>query len=693
MTKDVLVRYQSEDGEIKTEAFDIVALSTGSEPAAKAADLAGRLGIELNEWGFCKTEKFNPLQTTMPGIFVCGTFAGPKEISETLAEAAGAAAGALQFLSPVAGSLSPAPEYPPERSVSGEKPKVGVFVCSCGEEISKVVDLDQVVSHAQRLPDVAYVEKVAYACDPDTRKQIAGKMNELGLNRLVMAACSPRTHESMFQELLRQAGLNSNLVDIANLRDQCAWVHVDEPEMATLKGKDLTAMAVARARLLEPIETYVVEPKKSVLVIGGGATGMSSALAIAQEGFGVTLIEREAELGGNLRRLYSTAEGADPQQFLKELIREVESNDRITVMLNTELVKSTGSAGDFRSTVATMVAGNGGSTETEIEHGATVVATGAVESRPGKYGLGQDDKVITQQDLEAVIAQHSERIKSANSIVMIQCVQPEDQAEAYCSRVCCTAAVKNAIRIKELSPRTDVYVLYKDMMTYGFREQYYTEARRRGVVFVRYSDDRQPDVRLEAGKLRVVVEDPILGERMALQSDLLVLSTSIRPAETNTGLASVLSLPLSREGFFLEAHLKMRPTDFVAPGIFLAGMAHYPKFVDECLSQAAGVAAGVAGLLSKDQAKFRGEVATVDATKCAACLTCVRVCPFDVPFINAEGVAEVDPKKCQGCGTCSGECPAKAIRLFNYYDAQVLAKTKALAGQFVKIGEVAAIGE
>jgi heterodisulfide reductase subunit A-like polyferredoxin len=536
------------------------------------------------------------------------------------------------------------------------------------------VDTDAVADFAARLPDVVHVETTDYACIEEGQQQIRDAIEEHGLNRVVVAACSHRTHESLFQRIVREAGLNPYLLEMANIREHCAWPHIDDPAGATREAKELVRLSVAQARLSEPVHKDAIEPVRRALVIGAGVSGMKAALDIADAGFDVTLVERQPGLGGNLQHIYYVAEGDNPQRLLRDLTNRVLGHQRIDVLVNSEVVASGGSLGAFRSTVRTPAG------EVEVEHGTTIVATGGQEWRGEVYLLGQDERVVTSLDLEEIITHRPEQIVDLKEVVFIQCVRPFGEIE-YCSRTCCTNTMKNAIRIKLLNPDCRVVVLYKDIITYGFREAFYTEARQRGVLFVRYDDAHPPQVRVDdQGDLGVVAWEPSLQQEIMLHPDLLSLSMAIQPSEGTEKLARILDLPLSSEGFFKEAHLKMRPMDMAKEGVFICGMAHYPKFIDECITNAQAAAGRAIAILATPRLYIGGVVSVVDQSKCVGCLTCVRTCPFDIPQVRysdvgvgeIKGAAYIDPSLCTGCGTCTGECPAKAIQLVAYRDEQIM---------------------
>lgn len=688
-THDLILRYPDEEGRMREDRFDLVVLSLGSRPPDGARDLARVLGIDLNPYGFCETDKFNPLEASRPGIYVCGTFQSPKEIAETIIDAAGAAGDVMRLLREHLGEHPSSREYPflwkpdgfvPERDVRGEPPRMGVFLCRCTPTLDGVIDVEDVAAWARTQPDVAHVQVMDYGCFDAGQDAIRAAVQEHHLNRVVVGACSHRTHEPFFQKVTRQAGLNPYLMEMVNLREHCAWVHVDDPAGATRKAKAMLGTALARVRLAEPVYKEAVVPEPRALVIGGGVSGMTAALTIADAGYEVVLVEREPELGGNLRHVYYVAEGEDPQRLLRDLVNRVVGHERIRVLTRTEIVSHTGRVGEFRSVLRTTTR-TGGTVETEVRHGVTIVATGGQEWRGSVYMYGRDPQVVTSMELEQMIVHRPERIADLDTVVFIQCVWPEGEV-GYCSRICCTNTMKNAIRLKMLNPDCRVVVLYRDIVTYGFREAIYTEARRRGVIFMRYDEEHMPIIRSVGPRLELVAWDPSLREEVALYPDLVALSMAVLPSEGTERLARILDVPLSGEGFFMEAHLKMRPMDFVAEGIFVCGMAHYPKFIEECIANAQATAGRALTVLTKDRFYIGGVVARVDQSKCVGCLTCVRACPFGIPKVrytdvgvgSIRGAAYIEPALCQGCGTCTAECPAKAIQLVAYKDEQVLAQ-------------------
>jgi len=683
---DLILHYATPNGERYEERFDMVVLATGLQPPDSAAHMSEILDLSLNEHGFCETHKFTPLQTTHSGVFVCGAFASPKEISETIIDGSGAAAEVMRLLNASLNKNRYSREFPfissgelpAEIDVTGQPIRTGLFICSCGGSINKTLDLPEIARRARDWPDVVLTELVEFGCFPDRLDHIKKSIADQRLNRVVIAGCSNRTHEALFQRTVRQAGLNPYLVEQVNLRDHAAAVHQQHPKRATRKSLEMLRLAVGRVAASQPIRKMTLETKPVALIVGGGLSGMTAALAVADSGIDVHLVERKDTLGGHLQEMFYVAEGDDPRRLGRDLINRVRSHQRIRVHTRTEVVSHEGPVGQFKAKLRRTRA-NGQVEIYDTEHGATIIATGGRETRDHRW-LAMPG-VITQELLEQKVIHHPEEIVALNDVVMIQCVRPEGTVE-YCSRVCCTNTMKNAIRIKLLNPRCRVTVLYKNIVTYGFREKYYTEARRLGVVFMRYSDAEAPELLVADGKLTVRLRDRSLNRWLELKADMTPLSMSIAPAEGTGDTARMFNLPLSKEGFFAEAQLKLRPMDFSREGIFLAGMAHYPKFIEESISHALAAAGRVVALLSQSVMHLGGVVAEVDPDKCAGCLTCTRTCPFGIPEMSYAderngvgsigGAVYIDPSQCQGCGTCTGECPANAITLANYSDEQVV---------------------
>jgi heterodisulfide reductase subunit A len=669
-TKDLAISYVDSEGKIKEEEFNLVVLSVGLTPSREAKELAQRLGIQLDPYGFCKTEEFAPLETTRPGIYVCGAFQGPKDIPETVIQASGAVASVSALLADISGSMTKKKDYPPELDLRNEEPRIGVFVCHCGINIGATVNVPEVKEYAKTLDGVVYAEENIYTCSQDAQEKIKKAIEENHLNRIVVASCTPRTHEPMFQETIREVGLNKYVFEMANIRDQCSWVHMHQPKEATEKAKELLRMTVAKSRLLQPLKEPQVEVIKKGLVIGGGLSGMRAALKLADQGFDCALVEREIELGGNLRHIYHTLEGNDPQELLRKTIGEVMGHPRIQVFTKSTLKNLSGYIGNFKSIIST----DGG--EKEFEHGVVIVAVGAKEKTPTEYLYGQDSRVITQTELEEKIVHHAEDFNRYQHIVMIQCVGSRTPERPNCSRICCSVAVKNALKIKEKNPSAKVTVLYRDIRTYGLTEQYYTQARRQGIEFIQYELDSKPELKIEGGRLQLKIRDRIVGEEVVLQPDLVALASAIVPYE-NEALAKMLKVPLTADGFFLEAHMKLRPVDFATDGIFLAGLAHFPKNISESLSQADAAVARATASVAKGYVSVLPTISEVDQTVCVGCGLCEALCPFSAIRVveTSKGMkAETIAASCKGCGVCASSCPQKAVTVHHFSDGQLIAQ-------------------
>ncbi len=679
-TKNLVIRYLNEADETVEREYDLVVLSVGMQPPKSVQKIAETFGVRLNKFGFCDTSVFAPVETGRDGVYVAGPFTEPKDIPETVAQASGAAAKVLSILSDVRGSLITPTVYPPERDVRGEVPRVGVFVCHCGTNIAGVVNVPSVVEYARTLPGVVYAENNLYTCSNDSLERIKQKIVEYNLNRVVVASCTPRTHEGLFRSSVRMAGLNPYYFEMANIRDQCSWVHMHEPEKATTKAKDLVRMAVAKVKLNDPLYPSTLKVSHDALVIGGGIAGMTAALALADQGFGVHLVEKEATLGGYLRSIRYLLNGEDPQQALHNLTTAVMAHRNIHVHTNATVAEVKGSLGNFQSKIT--VAGNGEAIE--IRHGVVVVATGAQTYKPAEYLYGEDHRVLLHRELEERLANGR---FNARCVAFIQCVGSRNAERPYCSRTCCSETVKLALKIRERHPETHVYVLYREMRTYGFREAYYTKARQQGVAFIRYADDEPPTVVGLNGKLLITVRDATLDEMIQLPVDQVILASATIPNEGNKELAQLLKVPLGEDKFFLEAHRKLRPIDFATDGIFLCGNAHSPLDIDETISQALGVAARAATILSKEEIELEPTISHVVMENCDGCAYCVDPCPFKaITLIEYEVGGEIKKRVevneaiCKGCGTCMATCPKKAIFVWHFRPEQLLAEVKAALG-------------
>ncbi len=671
-TGNLFVHYVKDETPVNEE-FDLVVLSVGMVPQKNIKELADHLNVELDQHSFCKTQTFAPMNTSRAGVFVCGAFSAPKDIPESVAQASGAAAKAMSVVASARGTQVVARSYPPERDILQEPPRIGVFICHCGINIGGVVNVPEVVEYAKTLPNVVYAEANVYTCSQDTQKLIREKIVQNKLNRVVVASCTPRTHEPLFKETVQEAGLNPYLFEMTNIRDQCSWVHMHQPKEATDKAKDLVRSITAKAKLLKPLKKPLINVTQVGLVIGGGVSGMTAALELANQGFEVHLVEKEPELGGHLRNIhYLLGDKINPQEKLADLIEKVKEKQNIHIYTNAEVSDIYGFVGNFKSKIKQQ------NMLKEIEHGIIIVATGAKEYTPTEYLYGTDPRILTQHELEENLAN---RQFKAKSVVMIQCVGARNEAKPNCARICCGQAIKNALKIKEIDPTAEIIILYKDIRTYGMKEEYYRESSSQGTLFINYSDERKPSVTINNEKLKVVFWDPILREEVAFEPDLLVLSAATIPNPENKHLAEMLKVPLTKDGFFLEAHMKLRPVDFATDGIFLCGMAHSPKYLDESIAQACAAAARAVTVLSKKTMEMEGTIASVDEDLCSGCRVCENLCAYkaiEIQNKNGKPMAHVLEAVCKGCGTCGAACPTKAITMGHFTTEEILAQVDAM---------------
>jgi heterodisulfide reductase subunit A-like polyferredoxin len=668
---DLQIKCASETGEVIEEAFDMVVLSVGLETPPDVVDLAKRLELDLTEGGFCKTDSFHPVSTSREGIYVCGAFQGPKDIPQSVVEASSAAARAGALLNEARNTLTLERKIPTERNISGKRPRIGVFVCQCGINIGGVVDVPKVRDYAASLPYVEYVADNLYTCSQDTQEIITQMIEEHDLNRILVAACTPKTHEPLFQETLVNAGLNKYLFEMTNIRNQDSWVHANDPLAATEKAKDLVRMAVAKVALMEPLPDAELELKPDILVIGGGIAGMVSAKNLAEQGYQVHLVERSDVLGGQARFLNRTWKGEDIRSYVRDLIRVVENNAQINIYLSTELIDVDGFVGNFK----TLVRDKKGQ-EFPLEHGVAIIATGGKESKPNEYLYGEDPRVLTHQEMDELFLKDDPSIKKLKSVAFIQCVGSREPERPYCSRVCCTHTMTSALELKRINPDMNVYVMYRDIRTYGEKEYLYSMAREAGIIFVRYSLDQKPRVKADKDGLQIEVIDPILGRAILLKADLLALATAIIPCKDER-LAQFFKVPLNDDGFFVERHVKLGPSEFATDGVYLCGLAHYPKPIDESISQALAASSRAVTLLAKKRIQVSGMVAHVNPIYCSRCGVCVAICPYSAPSFIEEGhfagMAEVNPVLCKGCGLCVSSCRSGAINIKGFGEDQIIA--------------------
>ncbi len=674
---DLSVRYVDDSGTTIEETFDMIVLSVGLQTSPEVVQMAKKLNIELTEGNFCATSTFEPVETSRPGIFVCGAFQNPKDIPQSVVDSSAAAAAAGEILAQGRYTCTRQAEVVPEVNVVGERPRIGVFVCRCGINIAGVVDVPGVAEYAATLPYVEYATDNMYTCSQDTQDTMAQIIKQKKLNRVVVAACTPKTHQPLFQETMLNAGLNKYLFEMANIRNHDSWVHKNNPDLATEKARDLVRMAVTKVAMMQPLKEAELQIDQTALVIGGGISGMAAARSLALQGYETHIVERDDRLGGQAHNLYKTIDGHRVKEKLAALVAELESNDKIRIHLSTELSGVEGFVGSFKSTLTTAGA------QQEIKHGVSVIATGGAPFQTTEYEYGKDPRIMTSLELDKRFMDDDPDLAKAKTAVFIQCVGSREPDRPYCSRVCCTHSIDNALELKKRNPDMGVFVLYRDIRTYGEREYIYREAREKGVIFIRYDLEDKPRVALADGKIQITVTDHVLGMPVQIDADLLTLATAIVPYNDEK-LANFFKVPLNADGFFVEKHAKLGPSEFATDGVFLCGLAHYPKPIDEAIVQGRAAASRAVTLLARKTINTSGEVAEIDPMVCSSCGVCVSICPYSAPsFIDADarmhaGKAQINPVLCKGCGLCVASCRSGAIHLHGYDNNQIFAQIFAI---------------
>jgi heterodisulfide reductase subunit A len=676
---DLRLSYVNEEGRQIEEFYDMVVLSVGLQTDKKTLALAESTSIKLTANKFAATSDFAPVQTSREGIFTCGAFAGPKDIPQSVVEGSAAAAAVGELLAPCRHELSTEPTFPAEKDVCGEDPRLGIFICHCGSNIAGTIDVEAVEEYAKTLPNVAYVERNLFSCSQDTQDQLVKRIREQELNRIVVAACTPRTHEPLFRETLKAAGLNEYLIEMANIRNHGSWVHADNPAMATAKAKDLIRMAAAKVTYgasLKPIEVQITQ---KALVVGGGVSGMTSALNLADQGFEVHLVEKTDTLGGNALHLKESWSGEHIPGKVSKLIDRVVWNEKIIIHKEFEVANVDGFVGNFKTTIKTK----DGLTK-NIEHGVGIIATGGSIYRPDEYGYGRIKRVVLSIEFDKLHELKERHVSAANNFVFIQCVGSREGDANYCSKVCCTHSVQTAIKLKKEDPKRNIYILYRDMRTYGEREALFRQARRMGVIFINYELHGKPLVEENESTIDVQVWDHVLHRPLQIKADMVILATAIRPKEDAKNLAQLFKVPVDGDGFFLEAHAKLRPVDFSTDGMFVAGLAHYPKPIEESVAQALAASARAATLLSRTEISLDAIKATVDKNNCDGCALCIDVCPYgaitlveDDAIGGSERIIAVNKAKCKGCGLCQGTCPKRGVHVAGFTMKQISSQIQA----------------
>ena len=663
---NLMIRYTDHEGKRAEEEFDMVVLSVGLSASKESVELARKMDINLNSDYFVDNYSFSPVNTSRDGIFVSGCFQSPKDIPSSVTDASAAAAGASALLSESRFTLSKKRKVVPEIDIAGERPKIGVFVCRCGTNIASVVDVPSVAGYAKTLPFVEHVAENLFSCSQDTQENITRAITEYKLNRVVVAACTPQTHEPLFQETVRNAGINKYLFEMANIRNQCSWVHADFPDEATEKAKDLVRMAVEKVALLEPLVETEMEIAPACLVIGGGIAGMSAAKNLAEQGYKTYLVEKEDRLGGNGLSLYRTWQNEDIQSEIKNLSNHINAQERIEVFLKAEIKNVEGFVGNFTTTI--LIEGK----EKALTHGVTIIATGASELKTDDYLYQKDSRVVTSLELNNMFIGKDKKLNDTGTCVFIQCVGSRIPERPYCSKVCCTHSTTDAICLKEMNPDMNVFILFRDMRTYGLRENLYREAREKGVIFIKYDSEKDLIVNNTNKELNIQFTDYALNRKAHIKADLLVLATAMVRNGTDS-LSQFFKIPLNDDGFFVEAHVKLRPVDFATDGVFLCGLAHSPQPINESITQAQAAAARAVSLLANKSIFSSGLISEVNANYCSSCGVCVDICPFSAADFNEKtGKAEINPVLCKGCGLCVASCRSGAIRLHGFDEGQIM---------------------
>jgi heterodisulfide reductase subunit A2 len=677
-TAGITFRYITEEGRQVQSDFDLVVLSTGMEASEEGVRLAACAGVEIDSNRFAVTSSFAPVTTTRPGIYACGAFSGPKDIPQSVVEASAAAAAASIPLADARYTMSEQKAFPPERDVLCAEPRVGVFICHCGSNIAGVIDVASLARYASTLPCVAYVERSLFTCSQDSQNLIRQRIVEKRLNRIVVAACTPRTHEGLFRETLKTSGLNEYLFEMANIRNQGSWVHAGEPEAATEKAKDMVRMAVAKAGLLKPLPPVSVGVNPKALVIGGGVAGIVAALGLAEQGFPVHLVEKSSQLGGNARHLFRTWKGELIPEFVGALVARVKDQSLITVHLKSQVTQAEGFVGNFHSTITNSHC------SVKVDHGVAILAVGGQAYKPDEFGYGQSSRIFTSLEFDKLHLVGDERIKYGRNFVFIQCVGSRTPERPYCSRVCCTHSIQAAIELKEEDPQRRIYILYRDIRSFGPREELYTKARELGIVFINYEMHHKPIVRIQDdGTVRVIVRDHVLHDPLSITADVVALAAAIVPQPEAKDLARLYKVPVDADGFFQEAHAKLRPLDFASDGLYLAGLAHYPKPIEEVVAQAYAAVARAATVLSKRRIELDAIKAEVSPELCDGCALCLDVCPYHaISLEEVEGKEGkqrivVNAARCKGCGVCQATCPKEGVGVGGFTYRQLLAQVAA----------------
>ena len=664
---DLKVVYADINGAIHEEDFDLVVLATGQRPPSMTEDLAEITGVDLNPWGFCQAEGFSLSRTRQDGVLLGGSFSGLRDISESVIQSSSAAFSASQLIHSKGGGLSEESEAKTEfRDVSKEIPKVLAVLCACGGILKEAADLDALAEWVKTRGSVSQVHTIDSICTREGWDELKGTLQESDANRVLIAGCMPYVYSKKLEELGMDTGLDPTLMDVVDIRTPAFPGQDREKEDLIRDLRGVISMGIAKVKGMDPDPLPSTRILPKALVVGGGIAGMSAALGIADHGYEVSLVEQGKGLGGNLHHIHRTIQGDSPQELLEETVAKVEQHPKIQLYTQAKVVHSRGHVGHFSTTIEK----EDGVGET-IEHGVTLLATGGLEASTKSYAYGESESILTQHELEGKLADKTVDPSGLGAVAMIQCVDSREEPRNYCSRICCATALKNALYLKEQNPEIDVYIFYRDIMTYGFLESYYTKARKGGVIFIQYDKNQKPQVSVENGKPRIIADDPVLGRKLGINADLLVLSTGIAPGGARQ-LADLFGVETNQDGFFQEADSKWRPVDFIKEGVFMAGIAHSPCSINEAIAMAEAAAQRSLRILNSERLASGRIVAEVRHTLCALCEKCITACAYGARSYDEEQeMIAVDQLMCQGCGSCATVCPNSASVLRGNRDQQL----------------------
>ncbi len=664
---DLVIRYADQDGAINESHQDMVVLSVGQTPAQGTGELSEMLGTGLNPWGFAETEPFSLNKTDREGILIGGSFAGLKDIKESVIQASAASLSASRVIHASGGGLSPEPESLPETvDVSFEVPRILVALCTCKGELSETIKQQEILSRLQSDLSVDRVELMEQTCTGTGWESLVKLVEEQKPNRLLIGACLPYVYARKLRELAGQVGLSPSLMEVVDIRTPSfSFKDKEDNEISALMISALQ-MGIARLKRVDPASVITLPINQQALVIGGGVAGITAALAIADHGFQVNLIEKAEQLGGNLLWIKSTLEGHTTQAFRDEILQRVEKHPLIQIHTDTQVVASYGDVGRFFTSIE-----DSDGTAQSLEHGVTILSTGGTEAGTESYGHGTNDRIVTQKELQTMLNEDTIKPEGLKSVVMIQCVDSREEPRNYCSRICCSSALKHALHLKEQNPATDIYILNRDIMSYGFNETYYTQARRAGVFFIQYGLENKPKVDTKNGSVQVNVFEPIIGQEIQINPDLVVLATGIVPS-LPVDLAETFGCSLDRDGFFEEAEPKWRPVDSLKEGVFACGIAHSPRSISEAVTTAEAAAQRSLRILTQKNLPAGKVVAKVRHSLCSLCERCIDACPYGARVLDEDlEQVVVNPIMCQGCGSCATVCPNSASILDGFQKEQM----------------------